>query len=96
MSTPPPEELYNWGEIKPAMEASVLIRGCYGDPVELEFACYKPETFEKRIEKLDTLIEDLDNMRAAMHTIWDAHLIDIATKNEQNRLAELAIEAGRE
>ena len=48
--------------------ASVMVRDCYKEPVELEFGWYlgKKKQKAKRIKKINLLIESLEKFKAAL------------------------------
>jgi hypothetical protein len=50
------------------VSASLLVRDCYKEPVELEFGWYlgKKKQKAKRIKKINLLIESLEKFKAAL------------------------------
>jgi len=81
---------YNWqgtsiGEvtIKPDLDANVWFRACHGEPVKLDFDASSDKDFDKRIAKLDVMINELSKMRGQMNEMWYSHLRDIEFKKKE-------------
>lgn len=47
------------------IDAEVRMQACYGEPIEWDFKC-SMGTFDKRIEKVDTIIREFQALREAM------------------------------
>uniref|UniRef100_A0AAU6VXQ7 Uncharacterized protein n=2 Tax=unclassified bacterial viruses TaxID=12333 RepID=A0AAU6VXQ7_9VIRU len=69
--------------ISPDLDGSVWFRACHGEPVKLDFNASSQKDFDKRITKLDLMIEELTKMRGQMTEMWYSHLRDIEYKTKQ-------------
>lgn len=88
VETPLVKDLYDYGGtngIKPSLEASVTFRACHGEPCNLDFHARSQKDFEKRIAKVDKMLEELTKMRGQMTEMWYSHLRDIEYKKQQNK-----------
>lgn len=63
--------------VRPDFEAWIQFRACYGEPVKLELGASSQKAFDKRIQKVDKMIEELTKMRVQMNEMWYSHLRDI-------------------
>lgn len=63
--------------VRPDLEAWVQFRACYGEPVKLELGASNQKAFDKRLGKLDKMIDELTKMRGQMSEMWYSHLRDI-------------------
>lgn len=60
-----------------SMTAGIQVRDCNNRPVYLDFDCTGQKNFEKRLDKLDGMIAQLERMRTQYHEMWWSHLRDI-------------------
>lgn len=65
---------YIWAKIK--------INDC-SKSVMLDFDCHDQKSYEKRIEKLDKLVEEVQTMRKQYEEMWNSSLRDVAHKARQ-------------
>lgn len=90
VTTPRVKDLYLYGSgkdaiINPDMEGTLTFRACYGEPVKLDFNCCSQKDFEKRISKLDLIIEEVTKMRGQMTEMWYSHLRDIEHRMKESK-----------
>lgn len=85
IETPLVKDLYVGykGLVSPDLDANVWFRACHGEPVKLDFNVSNQKDFDKRIAKLDVILEELTKMRGQMTEMWYSHLRDIEFKNKQ-------------
>lgn len=88
VTTPRVKDLYVYGsgaeaKIHPDLDATLSFRACYGEPVKLDFNVSNQKDFEKRIAKLDLIVDELSKMRGQMTEMWYSHLRDIEFKMKQ-------------
>lgn len=55
----------------PWMEASMQWRDCYGKPVSLDFNVSSDRSLERRIEKIDLIIAELEAFRTNLQVVWE-------------------------
>lgn len=65
---------YIWAKIK--------INDC-SKAVTLDFDCHDQKSYEKRIEKLDKLLEEVQTMRKQYEEMWYSSLRDVEHKGRQ-------------
>lgn len=88
IETPLVKDLYNYGGnvgIKPSLEAGVTFRACHGEPVNLDFNASSQKSFDKRLEKITLMIDELTKMRGQMTEMWYSHLRDIEFKTNEDK-----------
>lgn len=66
------------------LTASVRLADC-ADHIFLDFNAEGPKAYEKRVMKLDKLIEDLQAMRHQYVAMWENHQRDLKWYNEKNK-----------
>lgn len=79
------------------LRAGIKISDCYKQ-VELDFDCHNQKSYEKRILKLDKLLEEVQAMRSQYQEAWESHLRDVAYRGrqlEQERIDKQAAEDAR-
>lgn len=54
-----------------SVEASIVVRSCYGEPCELDFNIYSEKGLQDRLDKLDTMIAELVEFKAQLPGIWE-------------------------
>lgn len=75
------------------MHASVKVSDC-SKTVTLDFDCSSDSAYEKRVAKLDKMIEELQNMRHQFTHMWDnmkrnvAHKERLLAEEKADKLAE--------
>ncbi|UAV89730.1 hypothetical protein [Pseudomonas phage COT4] len=67
----------------PYISGDIQIRDCGGRPVNLDFDARGQKQFEKRLKKLDGMIEQLQRMRVQYHEMWWSHLRDVDFKKKE-------------
>lgn len=65
---------YIWAKIK--------INDC-SKHVTLDFDCHDQKSFEKRVEKLDKLVQEVQTMRKQYEEMWYSSLRDVEHKGRQ-------------
>lgn len=63
--------------------AGIQVRDCNNKPVYLDFDATGQKQFEKRLDKLDGMIAQLQRMRVQYHEMWWSHLRDIEFKESK-------------
>lgn len=71
------------GVVTPDLDANVWFRACHGEPVKLDFNCHDQKSFDKRLDKITVMINELTQMRGQMTEMWYSHLRDIEFKMKQ-------------
>lgn len=72
------------------MRGTLKISDC-SKTVHLDFDCHDQSSYEKRIKKLDKLLEEVQAMRNQYEAGWENHLRDVAHRArslEQERIDE--------
>ncbi|QYW06574.1 hypothetical protein uav_043 [Pseudomonas phage UAVern] len=64
------------------MRGTVKVSDC-SKTVHLDFDCHDQSSYEKRIAKLDKLLEEVQAMRNQYEAAWDNHLRDVAYRGRQ-------------
>lgn len=70
------------------MRGTIKVSDC-SKTVHLDFDCHDERSYEKRIAKLDKLLEEVQAMRNQYEAAWDNHLRDVEHKRrslEQERI----------
>jgi hypothetical protein len=65
------------------MNAEVVIRACFGDPVKLDFSVHSESSFKKRKKKLKKMIELLEELGENMDIQWED--LKQRIKKEENK-----------
>lgn len=65
------------------ISGSIQVRDCNGRPVHLDFDSTGQKTFEKRIAKLDLMVDMLTRMRKQYEEMWYSHQRDLKWKEQQ-------------
>ncbi|ATN92833.1 hypothetical protein QGX11_gp070 [Pseudomonas phage PPSC2] len=68
---------------EPYISGGIQIRDCGGRPINLDFDAYGKKNVEKRLDKLDQMIAQLQRMRVQYHEMWWSHLRDIEFKKAE-------------
>jgi hypothetical protein len=71
------------------MRGTIKISDC-SKTVHLDFDCHDERSYEKRIAKLDKIIEEVQAMRHQYEAQWDNHLRDV--EHKRRSLAQEAID----
>ena len=71
----------------PYITGGIQVRDCNSKPVYLDFDAHGQKSFNKRLDKLDGMIAQLQRMRTQYHEMWWSYLRDVEFKK-----AELAKE----
>lgn len=73
------DELYRYSAENPSVDASIMVRDCYGKPVELEFSINaKSHTLADREAKLDMIIAELQAFKKALPKLYAQAKMDAA------------------
>jgi len=70
-------------EREPNISGEIQVRDCNGRPVNLDFDAWGQKSFEKRLDKLDGMIAQLQRMRVQYHEMWYSHIRDIEFKKSE-------------
>lgn len=60
----------------PTIDASVIFRDCYGKPTELGFYVNSEKGLERRVAKLNLMIEELQKFRDALTPMYEQAKVD--------------------
>lgn len=87
VETPLVKDLYKYSDsdYKPYLTAGVTFRACHGEPVNLDFDASSQKSFDKRLEKITLMIDELTKMRGQMTEMWYSHLRDIEFKTNEDK-----------
>lgn len=77
------EDITSYEVDRPSMEASVMFKGCYGEPVTLDFCVRDDKSFGERLEKVNLMIDELLMFRNQLDYGWKTYMQDIATKRKE-------------
>lgn len=77
------EDITSYEVDRPSMEASVIFKGCYGEPVTLDFSVRNDKSFGERLEKVNLMIDELLMFRNQLDYGWKTYMQDIATKRKE-------------
>lgn len=55
----------------PSVDASVAFRSCYGEPCSLDFNIQSDKGLQRRIEKVDIMINELVEFKAQLPLMWE-------------------------
>lgn len=72
------------------MRGTIKMSDC-SKTVHLDFDCHDQKSYEKRIAKLDKIVEEVQAMRHQYEAAWNNHLRDVEHKRrslEQERIDE--------
>lgn len=72
-----------------SMHSSIKLSDC-SKSITLDFDCHDQSSFEKRIEKLDTMLKEVQDMRNQYAVMWENTLRNMEHKKRQ--LAQEAID----
>lgn len=84
VETPLVKDICGWTtENGGRISGDIQIRDCNGRPVNLDFDAYGQKNFEKRLDKLDGMIAQLQRMRVQYHEMWWSHQRDLDFKKSE-------------
>jgi hypothetical protein len=72
------------------IHASVRIADC-SENIELDFYAEGEKSYNKRLEKLDFLIEKLQSMRSQYVEMWDSHQRDLKFYKQREGIKDEAL-----
>jgi len=58
----------------PRMSAKIVMRACYGEPIELDFDVNGTRGFEKRLAKIQKLQDEIEKFKTHFVKGWENHL----------------------
>lgn len=64
------------------MRGTIKMSDC-SKTVHLDFDCHDQRSYEKRIAKLDKILEEVQAMRNQYKEAWESHLRDVAYRGRQ-------------
>lgn len=83
VESPRPEDLTEYTMEHPSVDASVILRACYGEPVALDFTIRSEKGLIDRVKKINTMIEEMCKFRESLAGAWLLLKDDIAVKQEE-------------